>query len=182
MEEEIKKLGLKVKALEDISSTTGIHPMGALPDEERKQIEKEKSNAYKVGWNNCAIEYAKRTTMVMKKDWGKLNDDVLLLLASGGCMLMGGELVVNVNDTFAWGCADCEEVPEDKISEVANLYRQYGSVGPVYWVSKQRGWMMPCASDGPTFKQTKKEIEKIRKEQNKVEKFARGQYKKNRRK
>ena len=171
--EEIKKLGLKMKAFEGIGGDTGIYPMGDKPDttEEMKETDN-----YKRGWNDCALDQARKLDNIAKKDWGKLTDDVLLLLASDSCYFVHSDLCVMLNDTFAFAYADAEEIPKDEIKEVADLYRQYGCMGPIYWASKRRNWLMPNESEA-SFKYTKKEIKRIRKEQSKLEKFARGAYK-----
>jgi hypothetical protein len=61
-----------------------------------------------------------------------------------------------MNDTFAYACADCEEVPDDKINEVAKLFRLYGGAGLDYWVSEQRGY-------DPGIEKYAKEVKRIRK-------------------
>ena len=48
---------------------------------------------------------------------------------------------LNMNDTWAWACADGEYVPDDKLSEVARLFWLYGNAGLLYWVSNQNGGM-----------------------------------------
>lgn len=45
--------------------------------------------------------------------------------------------VLNMNDVWGWACADGEEVPEDKLIEVAELFWQYGWAGILYWVSRR---------------------------------------------
>jgi len=49
-----------------------------------------------------------------------------------------GKLVLNLNDAFFWACADCEEVPEDEIGAVADLFRSYGQCGLYYWAFKKQ--------------------------------------------
>lgn len=49
-----------------------------------------------------------------------------------------GTLVINCGDTFAYACADAEELPFDKIEEVKALYKQYGYSGLVAWIAKRR--------------------------------------------
>lgn len=51
-----------------------------------------------------------------------------------------GTLIINLNDTFGWACADAEEIPPDAINEVARLFRDWGHAGILYWVSKRRDW------------------------------------------
>ena len=48
-----------------------------------------------------------------------------------------GPKELNMNDTFCWGEAFGEEVPEGCFPEVADLFWRYGSAGLVYWVSER---------------------------------------------
>jgi hypothetical protein len=50
----------------------------------------------------------------------------------------GMELCVNVNDTFAYACADAEPVTREEIVEVADLVRKHGSLAVVCWVARRR--------------------------------------------
>lgn len=49
-----------------------------------------------------------------------------------------GLLVINCGDTFAYACADAEELPIDKIDEVLALEREYGFDGVVAWIATHR--------------------------------------------
>lgn len=49
--------------------------------------------------------------------------------------------MLNLNDVWAWGCADCERVPDEELPEVARLFKAYGWCGILYWVSQKRGGM-----------------------------------------
>lgn len=44
---------------------------------------------------------------------------------------------LNQNDTWGWACAFGQEVPEDKMSELGELFWRYGYGGVLYWVSEQ---------------------------------------------
>ena len=50
-------------------------------------------------------------------------------------------IVLNMNDTWCWASGWGEEVPDDKILEVADLIWWYGYAGALYWVSEQHGGM-----------------------------------------
>jgi len=47
-------------------------------------------------------------------------------------------LFLNCNDTFAWGCADAEEVKSSELEELYKLYKKYGYSGTTIWVCKKR--------------------------------------------
>ena len=42
---------------------------------------------------------------------------------------------LNMNDVWAWATAWGEDVPKEKIGQVATLFRRYGDAGLLYWVS-----------------------------------------------
>lgn len=44
---------------------------------------------------------------------------------------------LNMNDVWAWACAEGQYVPDEKLVEVADLFWMYGWSGILYWVSKE---------------------------------------------
>lgn len=46
---------------------------------------------------------------------------------------------LNMNDTWAWACADAEYVPDAELPRVAELFWWYGYAGLLFWVSERRG-------------------------------------------
>jgi hypothetical protein len=44
---------------------------------------------------------------------------------------------INMNDQWSWGCSHGQYVPNDRLIEVAELFRKYGLAGILYWVSKE---------------------------------------------
>jgi len=70
-------------------------------------------------------------------------------------------LLLNVNDTFAFACADAELVAWEDMVEVYDLYNRYGYHGIVAWVARKRN-MRPitcsCHHDGPKFVEACKEL------------------------
>jgi len=68
--------------------------------------------------------------------------------------------MINLNDTFFWGCADCEYVEDEELPRLAELYDQYGDCGVVYWVAvEKRGGMVP------EFVNVKRQIEFVTQEE-----------------
>lgn len=47
-------------------------------------------------------------------------------------------LFVNCSDTFAWGCADGEELPISELPEMFKLYEKNGHNGVTQWVCVKR--------------------------------------------
>lgn len=52
-----------------------------------------------------------------------------------------GQQTLNMNDTWAWACADGEDVPDEELPRVAELFFQYGWCGILYWVSERNEQM-----------------------------------------
>jgi len=46
---------------------------------------------------------------------------------------------LNMNDTWAWACADGQYVPDEELPLLAELFWRYGHCGVLYWVSQRRG-------------------------------------------
>jgi len=44
---------------------------------------------------------------------------------------------INFNDTWAWACSDGEYVPHEDIPELAELFRDYGWCGVLYWSARR---------------------------------------------
>lgn len=48
-------------------------------------------------------------------------------------------LLVNINDIFAWACADCEQIEYgEEILDLYSLWKQYDYYGIVIWASYKR--------------------------------------------
>ena len=47
---------------------------------------------------------------------------------------------LNLNDTFFWASADCEEVADEELPDLGRLFWSYGMCGVYYWVACKRGW------------------------------------------
>lgn len=93
------------------------------------------------------------------------HEDRAFLIASGAMFDPdedGVPFAINLNDTFGWACADGESVPDDKIKEVATLFKRWGYPGLYYWAAKRRGTL-----DGPPseFKDINRAIEFVRREE-----------------
>lgn len=71
---------------------------------------------------------------------------------------------LNLNDTFGWGCADCEDVTDEEYPVLAELYWKYGYCGMLYWVSKKRDW------ERSEFKDINRFIDFVKHEEELVEK------------
>lgn len=90
-------------------------------------------------------------------------DEHLALIRASGILFdddedTAGRLLINLNDVFGWACADAEEIPQDKIAEVADLFGRYGWAGVLFWVSERRGY-------GSEFHDVNRFIEFVRREE-----------------
>jgi len=71
-------------------------------------------------------------------------------------------LVLNMNDTWCWGSAWGEEVPDDQIIEVARLLAKYGDCGLLYWASERNKGMRSEFEDINRFVDFVREEERLR--------------------
>lgn len=64
-----------------------------------------------------------------------------LFTAAGGNSFMknDGHWFIFLNDTWYWGTADSEDIPDDQIKIVGDLFIRYGQAGLYYWVAQRRG-------------------------------------------
>jgi hypothetical protein len=51
---------------------------------------------------------------------------------------VGWGQTLNLNDTFAWACADGEPVSDADLPRVAQLFYRYGWCGILYWVTREK--------------------------------------------
>lgn len=70
-----------------------------------------------------------------------------------------GPQCINLNDTLYWGCADCQQVPDECLVEVASLMWSYGWAGVLYWVMQRR------PNERPEFEDVRRWIEFVRQEE-----------------
>jgi hypothetical protein len=75
-----------------------------------------------------------------------------------------GKFVLNMNDTWCWASAWGEEIPDDKIVEVASLFKRYGDCGLLYWVSEQNDGMRSEFEDINRFVDFVRQEEQVRKD------------------
>jgi len=66
--------------------------------------------------------------------------------------------MLNLNDVWAWACADGEHVADEELPAVAELFYRYGWCGILYWVAEKNG----CKSE---FKDNNRFIEFVRHEE-----------------
>ena len=45
---------------------------------------------------------------------------------------------IGQNDVWGWALADCEEVPDNELPRLGDLFWRYGWCGILYWVSQRR--------------------------------------------
>lgn len=80
------------------------------------------------------------------------NEEIINLLTDAGVFFGCDESeddpkrkqIINLNDAFYWGCADCEYVEDKELPRLADLFYRYGEAGILYWVAvEKRGGMEP---------------------------------------
>jgi hypothetical protein len=68
------------------------------------------------------------------------------------------DLWINVSDTFAYACADAEEITVDDLEELQNLYIKYNWEGLVAWVAKKRNYLPLEKYQNEKFKESYNEL------------------------
>lgn len=158
-DKELERYRRIIQELQDVPSNLGVYPKAVHGM--NKEESYEERDGFKNGWNACVSDYGKRITSILYSPDVDEGKDLLLLLYADAGWMIDGILYLNMNDTFAWACADAEEVPMDQIKEVARLYRWYGTDGLNYWVSKKRNWEVSEFGD------VQKGIKRVRKSEEK---------------
>ena len=72
--------------------------------------------------------------------------------------------ILNMNDVWAWALSDCEEVAEEELPELGQLFFDYGWPGILYWVSKKNDGMRSEFLDNNRFIDFVTHEEKLKKE------------------
>lgn len=72
--------------------------------------------------------------------------------------------MINLNDVFGWAWADAEKVEDAEMLPLAELYRDYGWCGVLYWVSKKRDNMRSEFLDNNRFIDFVAQEEKIKRD------------------
>lgn len=143
----------------------GIYPMGHMSHEERDGDAIKKTDAYKCGWNDYALQHSGRLMEMVERADAGVSDDVTMLMASGDCFLNDdGSISLNMNDTWSWASSWCPNVPVDSVAEVARLFRYYGRAGLMYWHSCQEHNMRSDFHDNNRAIDFVRNEEQIRKE------------------
>lgn len=129
-----KKLIALINAINSVMDEIGIHPKSVI----KNGVEVLRTQ-YGEGWNDCKIRHTDLLCNALDSvEKSHFNADLQLLLLAEVGWIINGELFLNMNDVFYYACADAEKVPEDKIKEVAALFRQFGFAGLTFWVSQKR--------------------------------------------
>jgi len=150
-------LKLAVKTVTDVLMTTGVYPQSSSTwDEKTNTIKDTKLRTeWQEGWNACQWEiFNKINDSLGKLEKEGMSDDLALLLIADVGWMDEGKLILNMNDTFHYA-ADAEEVSDEEVKEIAELFATYGHKGITYWVAKKRGY-------DPQVQRYKEQVEEVR--------------------
>ncbi len=147
-------------------SGLGVYPLGHMKHEERDKAKT--TDEYKCGWDDAVLATTKKLTEIteiLETAEKGVDEDLALLLAADGYVFYSeeNELMLNMNDTWAWALSWCPIVPPDQIPEVARLFRTYGNAGLMYWHSCQENNMRSEFEDNNRAIDFIRHEEKIRK-------------------
>lgn len=120
--------------------------LGYYPQAVRRGDGWEYRTPWQDGWNKALLALLDNYTCIM--DWiagltpeaasairELLAADELFLTVEGGTV----SCLLNMNDTFAYACADAEEVPLGDLPAVLAYWHTYGASGLKAWVAIRRG-------------------------------------------
>jgi len=150
---------MAIKSVQDILATTGIYPQ-SMTNENGKSV---KRTEWQEGWNAAILHISKEVFKQFDILSKGIDEDLALLLLADVGWIRGKDLMLNMNDTFHYACADSETVEESEFKEVARLFKTYGGRGVDYWVAQKRGYdpEIPICKEG---------VEEVRKYESKVRK------------
>ena len=150
-EERFKALVREVEAI-----SQGVYPMAVAGSYEKRTERME-------GWNEAVLDLIHKVHSAIERVESvqdrQAREDRDFLIATDALFVDEDRLSINLNDTFGWACSESEDVPPDKIEDVAGLYRRWGFYALVYWASRMRGGQMS------QFKDINRFIEFIRREE-----------------
>jgi len=131
-------------AIREAASDLGIYPQSITEADGKVRTRTE----WQEGWNAAAMEMCAR--LMAADAWFKslpveiaeplaemVNNDALFLSINKEHKVTKALLLMS--DTFAYACADAEEVPPEAYPEITALWRGFGSDGLTAWVAKRRG-------------------------------------------
>lgn len=124
---------------EPVMDGIGVYPQGGVPEDDQ--------DPYQSGWNDAIIEIARRYEMLNKWFREELTDDqrkhcMVLLKAEAlqvGIRKTGIQPWLLMSDTFAYACADGEDIDPEEFEEAAKTYNRYGHDGLTAWAARKRG-------------------------------------------
>lgn len=136
---EISKV-LNAFLLEAVFDTQGIYPKSAQEGEKITY-----RTEWQEGWNeaqsNLVHDWSNAETIVSQ--WTKAQQNMIeeMLMDDAIHIYVRKDklnLMLCMNDTFAYACSDCEMVPLECLEEVYDLWRAYDYDGSIAWASKNR--------------------------------------------
>ena len=94
------------------------------------------------------LEAAKRKVdLAEKKAWLAAHDVGFFSMWNGTDHSGPPKLALLCNDTFAWATADAEDVLDEQIDTIVELFKSEGEAGVIKWIAQQRN-MKPMESVG----------------------------------
>ena len=82
-------------------------------------------------WHAAEIDRLSSEVGILKKRIRLVADDIAFFGFDSA-------LVLNCGDTFAYACADAEDVPDDQIDLVRRMHDKFGYTGLVAWIASRR--------------------------------------------
>lgn len=170
MNEEIIRDAKRWRMFFSAHGTIGIYPQSVRGGEKPY----EKRTDYMNGWNACAMALIKAHGVIEKAFYNLLpeeqehlqdllDEEIVWWVIDGEEEGSKGTLVINVNDTFGYACADSEDMTFNDINPVYELYKDFGYDGVVAWVAKNRNEDPIKPRMTEKYKQAKERLTNVRK-------------------
>jgi hypothetical protein len=131
---------LAIEAVENALGNIGVYPESRTENYGSKDQKTTPRTTWQDGWNACYVEILEKIFDQLRILRKEVDENFALLSLIDAGWMDEDKYVLNMNDTFHYACADCEEVNKEEAKEVVRLFKRYGFKGIDYWVAQKRGY------------------------------------------
>lgn len=132
--------------MKNMALDMSIDSIGIYPQATKRGDEWQYRTEWQEGWNAAVLALFQRhkwlTEWLTSLEPDALTaitelfeHDALFVWVNNGAVTCA----LNMNDTFGYATADCEEVPMEDVQTVARLWRDFGAAGMTAWAAVRRG-------------------------------------------
>ena len=125
-------------------STANLETMRHTDEMQSRAMEAEQQLTQRTAELEAAT---RKVDLAEKKAWLAAHDVGFFSMWNGTDYSGPPKLALLCNDTFAWATADCEDVLDEQIDTIVELFKSEGEAGVIKWIAQQRN-MKPMESVG----------------------------------